>query len=234
MGSEAFSELAEKVKAAATAKIRPRSEAHATQPRPRGFRHNGRAIAIGSSTGGVEALLTILSEFPADCPPTVVTQHMPASFTHSFAERLNRACAAQVSEAADGDLLAPGRIYIAPGGERHLEVVGASTPRCRLIEGDTVSGHRPSVDVLFNSLAACTGEHTLGVILTGMGRDGARGLLALREAGARTLGQDEASSVVYGMPKAALELGAVERQLPLRKIASAALDICAADQAEAS
>jgi two-component system chemotaxis response regulator CheB len=234
MGSEAFSELAEKVKAAATARIRPRGEPRATQARPRGFRHNGRTIAIGSSTGGVEALLTILSEFPADCPPTVVTQHMPASFTHSFADRLNRACAAQVSEAADGDLLLPGRIYIAPGGERHLEVVGASTPRCRLVEGDTVSGHRPSVDVLFNSLAACTGEQTLGVILTGMGRDGARGLLALREAGARTLGQDEGSSVVYGMPKAALELGAVERQLPLRKIASAALDICAADQAEAS
>ena len=143
-------------------------------------------------------------------------------------------CAARVSEAIDGDLLAPGRVYIAPGGDRHLEVTGTTMPRCRLIEGDPVSGHRPSVDVLFRSMAACTGARTLGIILTGMGRDGAAGLLALREAGARTLGQDEASSVVYGMPKVAFEIGAVERQAPLRKIASAALDICAADQAEAS
>lgn len=233
--SEGFSELAEKVKAAATAKIRPRGEAPpAPQARRLGYRNNGRTIAIGSSTGGVEALLTILSEFPADCPPTVVTQHMPASFTHSFAERLNRSCAARVSEAVDGDLLTPGRIYIAPGGERHLEVTGSSTPRCRLVEGDAVSGHRPSVDVLFKSVAACAGARTLGIILTGMGRDGAQGLLTLRQAGARTLGQNEASSVVYGMPKVAFEIGAVERQLPLRKLASAALDICAADQAEAS
>ena len=233
-GLNGFSDLAEKIKAAATARVRPRGEATQPQARRRGFRNNGRTIAIGSSTGGVEALLTILSEFPADCPPTVVTQHMPASFTHSFAERLNRSCAARVSEAVDGDVLTQGRIYIAPGGDRHLEVTGTSTPRCRLIEGDAVSGHRPSVDVLFNSLAACTGEHTLGVILTGMGRDGAQGLLTLRQAGARTLGQDEASSVVYGMPKVAFDVGAVEKQLPLRKIASAALDICAADQAEAS
>jgi two-component system chemotaxis response regulator CheB len=232
--SEGFSELAEKVKAAAVAKIRPRGEAPKPQARPRGFRHDGRTIAIGSSTGGVEALLTILSEFPADCPPTVVTQHMPASFTHSFADRLNRSCAAQVSEAVDGDVLAPGRIFIAPGGDRHLEVTGTSTLRCRLVDAGPVSGHRPSVDVLFNSLAAATGERTLGIILTGMGRDGAQGLLALRKAGARTLGQDEASSVVYGMPKVAFDIGAVERQLPLRKIASTALDICAADQAEAS
>ena len=231
--SEGFSELAEKVKAAATAKVRPRDQAPPPQAR-RGFRANGRIIAIGSSTGGVEALLTILSEFPADCPPTVVTQHMPASFTHSFAERLNRSCAAHVSEAVDGDVLAPGRIYIAPGGERHLEVFGASTQRCRLTEGDLVSGHRPSVDVLFNSVAACVGARSLGIILTGMGRDGARGLLAMREAGARTLGQDEASCVVYGMPRVAFEIGAVERQTSLRKVASAALDICGANQAEAS
>jgi two-component system chemotaxis response regulator CheB len=233
-GSEGFAELAEKVKAAATARIRPRGEARAPQAIRTGFRTNGRTIAIGSSTGGVEALLTILSEFPADCPPTVVTQHMPASFTRSFAERLNRSCAARVSEAADGDPLTTGRIYIAPGGARHLEVFGTSAPRCRLVEADPVNGHRPSVDVLFNSVAVCIGPRSLGIILTGMGRDGARGLLALREIGARTLGQDEASSVVYGMPKVAFEIGAVERQLPLRKIAAAALDICGADRAEAS
>ena len=233
VASEGFSELAEKVKAAATAKIRPRESAP-PPPARRGYRNNGRMIAIGSSTGGVEALLTILTEFPADCPPTVVTQHMPASFTHSFAERLNRACAARVSEAVDGDLLSAGQIYIAPGGSRHLEVVGSSTLRCRLLDADPVSGHRPSVDVLFSSVAACAGARSLGIILTGMGRDGAQGLLAMRTAGARTLGQDEASSVVYGMPRVAFETGAVERQLPLRKVASAALDICGADQAEAS
>jgi two-component system chemotaxis response regulator CheB len=232
--SDGFSELAEKVKAAAVAKIRPRAEGKKPQPAKRSFRTDGRVIAIGSSTGGVEALLNILSEFPADCPATVVTQHMPASFTHSFADRLNRACAPHVSEAVDGDVLAPGRIFIAPGGDRHLEVTGTNALRCRLVDGPPVSGHRPSVDVLFNSLAAHNGDRTLGIILTGMGRDGAQGLLTLRKAGARTLGQDEASSVVYGMPKVAHDVGAVERQVPLRKIASTALDICAADQAEAS
>jgi two-component system chemotaxis response regulator CheB len=233
-GLNGFSDLAEKIKAAATARVRPRGEATPIQAPRRGFRNNGRVIAIGASTGGVEALLTVLAEFPADCPPTVVVQHMPASFTHSFAQRLNRACAARVSEAVDGDLLTPGRIYIAPGGEQHLEVAGTASPRCRLVEGPAVSGHRPSVDRLFNAVAATVGERALGIVLTGMGRDGAQGLLALRNAGARTLGQDEASSVIYGMPKAAFDIGAVERRLPLRKIASAALDICAADQAEAS
>ena len=128
-------------------------------------------------------------------------------------------------EATDGAPVEPGCIYIAPGGEAHLEVVGA-TPRCRLVRSETVSGHRPSVDVLFRSVARLR-RPMAGVILTGMGRDGAQGLLEMRQAGARTLGQDEASSVVYGMPRAAFELGAVERQLSLSRLSAAILDVCA-------
>jgi two-component system chemotaxis response regulator CheB len=161
---------------------------------------------------------------PADCPATVVTQHMPASFTRSFAARLNKVSAATVSEAEDGAPLKPGHVYIAPGGEAHLAVSGG---RCRLVAADPVNGHRPSVDVLFGSVAQL-GRPMTGVILTGMGKDGAKGLLAMRQAGARTLGQDEASCVVYGMPRAAFELGAVERQLPLSRMASAILESCAA------
>jgi two-component system chemotaxis response regulator CheB len=220
-----FDTLPEKVRAAAVA--RPRapqcasSGARAVGAPDADFAPNGKVVAIGSSTGGVEALLSIVGRLPANCAPTVITQHMPGTFTKSFAERLNRACAAEVSEACDGDPLLPGRVYLAPGGENHLEIDGAATLRCRVMPGSPVSGHRPSVDVLFDSVARTARSRALGVILTGMGRDGARGLLALRDAGGRTLGQDESSSVVYGMPRAAFEIGAVERQLPLDKIAPA-------------
>ncbi len=224
--AEAFSELTLKVKTAARSRVRARGPVETVRPH-----HDYRAaadhiLAIGASTGGVEALLSIISAFPADCPATVVTQHMPATFTASFAARLNKASAATVTEAVDGAPMLPGHVYIAPGGLTHLEVIG-TTPRCRLSEGDTVSGHRPSVDVLFRSVARLRRPMT-GVILTGMGRDGAQGLLEMREAGAHTLGQDEASSVVYGMPRVAHEIGAVERQLPLSRISSAILDLCAA------
>ena len=221
---EAFADLAAKVKMAAKARVRQgvrRSEPAPTDD----FTPNDRIVAIGSSTGGVEALLTIISAFPADCPATVVPQHMPASFTPSFAARLDRSTAATVREATDGAPLEQGCVYIAPGGEAHLEVVGL-TPRCRLTRSETVSGHRPSVDVLFRSVAALRRPMT-GVILTGMGRDGAQGLLEMRQAGASTLGQDEASCVVYGMPRAAFDVGAVERQLPLARLPSAILDLCA-------
>jgi len=158
---------------------------------------------------------------------------MPATFTKSFAERLNRISAPTVSEAFEGAPLTAGRVYIAPGGGCHLELVrGASNPRCRLVEGDLVSGHRPSVDVLFGSVARACGREALGVILTGMGRDGAQGLLAMRQAGARTLGQDMASCVVYGMPKAAFEIGAVEHQLPLGRIAGEILNLSGEIQKE--
>lgn len=178
-------------------------------------------IAIGSSTGGVEALITILSQMPANCPPIVITQHMPQTFTKSFAERLDRLCPPTVTEACDGDVLEMGHVYLAPGGQQHLEIVGGGQrARCRLRAGDTVSGHRPSVDVLFHSVAKGVGAKAVGVILTGMGRDGADGLLAMRKIGARTLGQDAASCIVYGMPKVAFEMGAVEKQLSLNSIAA--------------
>lgn len=224
--AEAFAELTIKVKTAARSRVRARGPIETARPRD-GYRVAAdHILAIGASTGGVEALLTIISAFPADCPATVVTQHMPATFTASFAARLNKASAATVTEAVEGDLMMPGHVYIAPGGLTHLEVAG-TTPRVRLSQGETVSGHRPSVDVLFRSVARLRRPMT-GVILTGMGRDGAQGLLEMREAGAHTLGQDEASSVVYGMPRVAHEIGAVERQLPLSRLSSAILDLCAA------
>ena len=207
----------------AGALVRP-SAARRPAPPPSPFRdssnyiHDGSIVAIGASTGGVEALIAVLSEFPANCPPTVITQHMPANFTKSLAQRLDRLCAPSVSEAADGAELTQGHVYLAPGGHAHLEVVGSRGLRCRLRAGEAVNGHRPSVDVLFTSVGRAVGEKAIGVILTGMGRDGAAGLLEMRNAGARTLGQNEASSVVYGMPKAAFECGAVERQLPLAKL----------------
>ncbi len=176
-------------------------------------------MAIGSSTGGVEALTAVLTALPAGCAPVVVTQHMPPLFTRSFAERLDKLCAATVAEATDGAPLLPGRIYVAPGGDRHLEVTGwnvAALPPGR--RRSLVNGHRPSVDVLFRSVAKAVEAKAVGVILTGMGRDGAEGLLAMRQAGASTLGQDAASALIYGMPKAAFEAEAVERQLPLRRI----------------
>jgi two-component system chemotaxis response regulator CheB len=231
--AEAFQDLAAKVKAAARARVRPFSGPITRAAENRAYKAEDIIVGIGSSTGGVEALMTILSAFPATCPPTVITQHMPATFTKSFAERLNRVCAATVAEAWDGARLAPGHIYLAPGGERHLEVAGTGQLSCRLREDGAVSGHRPSVDVLFNSLARLN-RPTLGVILTGMGRDGAQGLLAMRQAGARTLGQDESSCVVYGMPRAAFELGAVEKQAPLSRMSAAILGLCAASEPQRS
>lgn len=222
----AFADLNEKVKVAARSRVRAKGPVEPTRLRT-GYRADtSHILAIGASTGGVEALVAILSAFPADCPATVITQHMPATFTRSFAARLDRVSAASVQEATDGAPLTPGNVYLAPGGATHLEVSGG-TPRCRLVASDPVSGHRPSVDVLFRSVAR-VGRPMTGVILTGMGRDGASGLLEMRQAGARTLGQDEASSVVYGMPRIAYEIGAVERQLPLSRMPSAILDLCAA------
>lgn len=223
MQDEGFRELPARVKAAAQARFRQPEAAVVTTARSN-FRSNGRVVAIGSSTGGVEALLTILSRFPADCPPTVITQHMPPNFTRSFAERLDKLCAPKVMEAFDNAPIGPGCVYLAPGGSQHLRVAGESKLRCVLTDGPPESGHRPSVDVLFSSVAKSAGAASVGVILTGMGRDGAEGLLAMRKAGATTIGQDEATCVVYGMPRTAHQLGGVERQLPIRRIADAILD----------
>jgi two-component system chemotaxis response regulator CheB len=214
---EDFRQLAFKVKSAAKASVRPRGEQRAFQARDT-YRPSGDVVAIGSSTGGVEALLEVLSHFPANCPPTVITQHMPAAFTKSFAARLDRATPAHVQEAYDGAPLDTGRVYVAPGGDTHLEISRAGGLSCRLSRTDLVNGHRPSVDVLFRSVARISGAAAVGVILTGMGRDGAAGLAEMRSLGARTIGQDEASSVVYGMPRAAFEAGAVARQARLSDI----------------
>ena len=226
-----FGELAEKVKAAARSQHRHHAVPH-VQPVPSApvadFRVGRKIVAIGSSTGGVEALIAVLQKFPRNCPPTVITQHMPPTFTKSFAERLNRLCAPVVEEATDGARLEIGKIYLAPGGERHLQVSNASAPCCRLVERAPVNGHRPSVDVLFDSVAELAGRNAVGVILTGMGRDGASGLLKMRHAGARTVGQNEKTCVVYGMPRVAYELGAVEHQLPLSSIGEEILKLTAA------
>jgi two-component system chemotaxis response regulator CheB len=218
------------VKAAAGARVRTRPASNGeakSQDKRRPFvatyEPDGRLLVIGSSTGGVEALSELISSLPENCPPTAIVQHMPPDFTASLAARLDRLNAPKVVEAFDGAALEPGCVYIAPGGTKHLEVQDNNGLRCRLRAGPPVSGHSPSVDVLFTSAAQVAKTNAIGVILTGMGRDGAQGLLAMREAGARTIGQDEATSLIYGMPRAAFEVGAVERQLPLDRIANAVL-----------
>ena len=224
---DAFADLTAKVKAAARARVKPYNGPMAPVERDRDYRASDAILAIGSSTGGVEALMTILSSFPESCPPTVITQHMPATFTKSFAARLDKISGARVTEAQDGDRLQVGHVYIAPGGDAHMEIASSSHPVIRLRQGEPVNGHRPSVDVLFESVAKLN-RHAVGAILTGMGRDGASGLLSMKKAGARTLGQDESSCVVYGMPRVAFEIGAVEKQVGLSRMGPAILNLCAA------
>lgn len=179
-----------------------------------------RVIAIGASTGGTEATAALLSEFGPDLPGVVITQHMPAGFTEMYANRLNNMCRVQVKEAKSGDMVLPGQVLIAPGGDAHMQLVQMNGGYQVVIRtGAKVNGHRPSVDVLFESVAKVAGKNAIGIILTGMGGDGAKGLLSMRRAGARTIGQDESTSVVYGMPKVAYELGAVEYQEKLQDIA---------------
>jgi len=224
-------ELRAKVKAAAHTRIGARRVPAPAPPHGRGrqLRSNDRIVVIGASTGGVEALKMVLMGLPAICPPILITQHMPPRFTAAFAERLNRECPMAVSEATHNEVVEPNHAYIAPGSH-HLELVRAGGHyRCSLSDGPRVSGHRPSVDVLFRSVARIAGKVAVAVILTGMGKDGAEGLLDLRMAGATTLGQDEASSLIYGMPRAAFERGAVMHQHSLSHIADAIVDACNAE-----
>jgi two-component system, chemotaxis family, protein-glutamate methylesterase/glutaminase len=224
-------ELAEKVKAAARTKPRPRTPRArpSATPDSHGFVPADKIIAIGASTGGVEALITVLANFPENCCPTVITQHMPAGFTKSFAARLDRLCRPRVAEAFDDAPLEPGRIYLAPGAEAHLSIAGRSKAmRCRLVRSEAQNGHRPSVDVMFKAVAAAAGSASVGALLTGMGKDGAAGLKAMRDSGAFTISQDEASSIVYGMPRAAFEMGAVDKQLPLDDIGAELVRHCQA------
>ena len=230
---EAFADLTAKVKAAAKARVKPYNGPVAVVERDRDYRASDAILAIGSSTGGVEALMTILSNFPDTCPPTVITQHMPATFTKSFAARLDKISGAHVTEARDGDRLQVGHVYVAPGGDAHMEVTSSAHPVIRLRQGEPVNGHRPSVDVLFESVAKLN-RPAVGAILTGMGRDGAAGLMSMKKAGARTLGQDESSCVVYGMPRVAFEIGAVEKQVGLSRMGPAILNLCAAAESHRS
>lgn len=176
-------------------------------------------IAIGASTGGTEATLEIVKQFPANFPPVLITQHMPAGFTQMYADRLNRLCNMRVVEAVNGIRLETGLAVVA-AGEQHMTLhKDAKGYYIKSKAGEKVSGHCPSVDVLFQSVAEAAGEHAIGVILTGMGRDGAKGLLEMRNKGAFTIGQDEETSVVYGMPMEAYKIGAVEKQAPIESIA---------------
>ena len=219
-------ELQAKVKSAAHARVGVRRVPVPMRKRERPVGRSEKIIAVGASTGGVEALKLLLMDMPAECPPILITQHMPPRFTTAFAERLNRECPMTVSEAKHDDVVEPNHAYIAPGSH-HMELVRSGTHyKLRLDDGPTVSGHRPSVDFLFRSVARIAGKTAIGVILTGMGKDGSNGLLEMRNAGAITLGQDEASSLIYGMPRAAFENGAVMKQFALSHMADAILDAC--------
>ena len=185
---------------------------------PEAFRPRS-LIAIGASTGGVQALSRILPLFPAHTPAILLVQHMPEGFTAAFAKRLDAACHMHVVEASDGDLVQAGTVLVAPGGTRHMQIVShGNSFRVSLVEGDPVAYSRPSVDVMFRSVARVAGKHAVAAILTGMGRDGAEGMLELRRSGAQTFAQDENSCVVYGMPQAAVQLGATLASLPLDDI----------------
>lgn len=238
-------EIITKVKMAARARVRvperpllPAPGSTGTQSAPGAsaltaararFRTTDRLIAIGASAGGTEALRVVLEGMPADAPAVVITQHLPASFSAAFAERLDRHSAMAVREASDGEAILPGHAYIPKGGQ-HLRVIGDGARwRCRIDDGPAVNRHKPAVDVLFHSVAQTAGANAIGAILTGMGDDGARGLLAMRQAGARTLIQDEATAVVWGMPGAAHKLGAAEEIVPLERIAERLLTLARAN-----
>jgi two-component system, chemotaxis family, protein-glutamate methylesterase/glutaminase len=222
--SELASELVTKVKGAARARLRRRSATPAPrlQP-PAGRRHSAAEVvfAIGASTGGTEALRVVLGQLPDDSPGVIVVQHMPEHFTRQFAQRLDKLCAITVREAADGDPILPGHALIAPGGTLHARVHRRGRhPVVCLVAGPPVNHSRPSIDVLFSSCAESLGDRAVGAILTGMGNDGADGLLAMKRAGAGTVAQDEATSLVFGMPKEAIARGAVDCVAPLNEIAS--------------
>ncbi|MGO8985303.1 MAG: protein-glutamate methylesterase/protein-glutamine glutaminase [Terriglobales bacterium] len=184
-----------------------------------------RVIAVGASTGGTEAIRVFLATLPTGCPPVVIVQHMPEVFTRAFAERLNRECGVEVAEASDGDRLRNGRVLIAPGNRHMLVNRKGGELVVQIIDGPLVSRHRPSVDVLFRSVAVSVGPRTVGVIMTGMGDDGAQGLCEMKMAGAFTIAQDEASCIVFGMPREAISRGAVDIVAPLERLASVALSL---------
>lgn len=220
---EVSAKLVRTIRGAAYAKLKsPEQIESADKPSLQAlpFKASHQILALGASTGGTQALESILSTFPAHGPGTLIVQHMPEGFTKTFADRLNELCAMEVREAKDGDMVVPGVALLAPGGHHMILKREGVRYLVGLQNGPPVHYHRPSVDVLFYSVAKLAGRNAIGALLTGMGSDGARGLLAMRQAGAKTLAQDEASSVVFGMPKEAIAMGAAEKIVPLNAVAS--------------
>jgi len=240
-GLQEYAELiCDKIRTAAAARvqlptrfIQPVSQLPVQAPDVPILRKNA-VVVVGASTGGTEALREFLSALPGNTPPVLVVQHMPENFTLSFANRLDQCCAMHVCEAGDGQPLTAGNVYIAPG-HSHLSIISRGGQLfTRLDQGEPVNRHRPAVDVLFDSAASLLGKRAVGVILTGMGKDGANGMLRMREAGSYNLGQDQASSVVYGMPRAAYEIGALHEVVPLSHMAERVLAyLCGQQKREA-
>lgn len=215
-------ELIDKIKAVAKVKVKKQNitpaNTYASVERLAMTRTTNKVVAIGASTGGTQALQQLLSALPGNAPGTIVVQHMPEHFTRAFADRLNQVCEVEVKEAEDGDKVMPGRVLIAPGNYHMLLRRSGAMYYVQVKGGPLVSRHRPSVNVLYKSVARYAGKNAIGVILTGMGGDGAEGLLEMKKNGASTIAQDEASCVVFGMPKVAIELGAVDKIVELNKI----------------
>ncbi|WP_104203811.1 protein-glutamate methylesterase/protein-glutamine glutaminase [Billgrantia saliphila] len=227
---EYANDIAEKIRAAA--KSRPRQARRAETPARATLKaplvSSEKLIIIGASTGGTEAIRAVLEPLPANSPAILITQHMPGGFTRSFAERLNRLCSITVKEATDGERVLPGHAYIAPG-DAHLKLARSGANYvAKLDDGPPVNRHRPSVDVLFHSAATQAGRNAIGVILTGMGKDGAAGLLEMRQAGSATLAQDEASCVVFGMPREAIAVGGAGEVIGLDDIPERLMELIAA------
>jgi len=225
---EMATELGDKIRAAATASraaLRPTSSPDVLSHSQPLARTTSKVVAIGASTGGTQALQALLSALPASAPGLIVAQHMPEHFTRSFADRLNEVCAIRVKEAEEGDLLGPGVALIAPGNRHTLLSRVGSQYLAQVKDGPLVSGHRPSVDVLFKSVARAAGSNAIGVLLTGMGADGADGLKTMKDAGALTICQDEATCVVFGMPAEAIKRGAADHVLGLPSIPRRILDL---------
>lgn len=220
--------LIDKIKAVLRIKVAKRAKTAKVAGAPRRLamtRTTDKVVAIGASTGGTQALQSVLLKLPATCPPIIIVQHMPEHFTRSFAERLNELCAMEVKEAKDGDSVIAGKALVAPGNYHMLLRRSGARYYVQIKSGPLVSRHRPSVDVLFKSTAKYAGRNAIGVIMTGMGRDGAAGMKMMRDAGAETIGQDEKSCVVYGMPKEAVALDAVGHTASLNSIPKKILDL---------
>jgi len=227
-------QLIEKVKAAARVRVFKKPDGNKIMSKEQngaliasiGVKTTNKIIAIGASTGGTDALRDVITRLPANSPPVVVVQHMPANFTKAFADRLNTLSQVQVKEATDGEYLATGKVLIAPGNQ-HMEIRRSGINYyVTLFDGPMVFHQRPAVEILFNSVAKYAGQNAVGAILTGMGKDGAQGLLNMRNAGASTVAQDEKTCIVFGMPKEAIDLGAAQVIKPLPQIAQTLLDFC--------